>query len=262
MYSIIVPYWNSEQWLARCCQSLTRQTGDFEVLLVNDNSTDNGKAITSEYASRDARFILLDNERTKGVSGARNTGLDHAQGEWVTFLDADDEMVDDVCNTFDMMTKQTNAKIIQFNHVRYYSQIDKLAMKYTNAGGRYSINNMPVHWFGVWNKLFRQDVAECVRFDEELQYGEDGLFVLACMAKTDIIEHAPKRYATVKHRFDNRQSLSKTKTFDALLFQIHKYEAFMLDQTDIDLKLFMCSEIARLWASPHIEKTLKSTQKP
>ena len=124
-YSVIVPYWNAEPWLGRCCESLTRQAGDFDFILVNDSSTDNSEAIANEYANRDQRFVLMDNERTKGVSGARNTGIVHARTEWLTFLDADDELLDDAHHTFTkVIATDKTARFFQLNHLRYYSRID------------------------------------------------------------------------------------------------------------------------------------------
>lgn len=255
MISIIVPYWNSEAWLGRCCMSLSKQKGDFEFLLVNDNSTDNGDSIALSYAEHDERFVLLDNERTKGVSGARNTGIDHAKGEWITFLDADDELLHDAYEAY-QITLETKARIHQMNHMRYYTAIDKMALKYANSGGWYYVDNLPQHWFGVWNKLYHRSVLENVRFNENLQYGEDGLFVLATLAVDHRIHHADKRVVAVKHRFDNKQSLSHVKTAQDLLDQIHEYEGFLLEQTDPMVRVATIKEISILWDSPRVEKLI------
>ena len=254
-YSVIVPYWNSEEWLGRCCNSLSKQKGDFEFILVNDNSTDTSEAIALAYAEYDSRFVLYDNERTKGVSGARNTGLEHAQGEWITFLDADDEYVKDAWEAFEI-TLETKARIHQLNHIRYYTEIDKTAMKMANSGGWYYVDKLPECWFGVWNKLYHRSVVENVRFDESIQYGEDGLFVLATLAADHRIHHADKRVVAVIHRFDNKASLSHMKTGKALLEQIHTYEGFMLRQTDPMVRVATIKEISNLWAHPRVEKLL------
>ena len=254
-YSVIVPYWNSEEWLGRCCNSLSQQKGDFEFILVNDNSTDTSEAIALAYAEYDSRFVLYDNERTKGVSGARNTGLEHAQGEWITFLDADDEMLAGAYEAFDI-TLETKARIHQLNHMRYYTAIDKMAMKMANSGGWYYVDKLPDCWWGVWNKLYHRSVLETVRFDESIQYGEDGLFVLATLAVDHRIHHADKRVVAVKHRFDNKQSLSHGKTAKDLLDQIHAYEGFLLRQTDTAVRIATIKEISTLWDSPRVEKLI------
>ena len=88
--SIIVPVYNCEKWLPDCIESLTRQTySELEIILVNDGSTDGSLSICKKYEKQDERIYLV-NKKNGGVSSARNTGLKHANGEWVTFVDADD----------------------------------------------------------------------------------------------------------------------------------------------------------------------------
>ena len=246
MISVIVPFRDSEIWLGRCCESMQKNKGDFEFILVNDNSSDGGPAIASSCASLDSRFRIMDNKRTPGVSGARNTGLDAANGDWITFLDADDEMLPDVYRTMTTAAK-TGANIIQFNHLRYYTTKDKLVLKYTNEGGTYELPTFPNMWFGVWNKLFQEDFVKDIRFDEGLQYGEDGLFVLECLAKDGRIRHAERNATTVKHRFDNKLSLSRSKTLADIVKQVNAYERFLLRHEDKEIRLAVCLEMSRLW---------------
>ena len=89
-FSIIVPVYNAEQWLERCVDSIVAQTyTDWELLLVDDGSTDRSGTICDRYAASDPRIQAI-HKPNGGVSSARNLGLDHAQGEWITFADADD----------------------------------------------------------------------------------------------------------------------------------------------------------------------------
>ena len=209
MISIIVPFYNAEPWISRCANSLSAQTGDFEFLFIDDGSTDHGADIIREYGYQ---FKLIDNEHKKGVSGARNTGIEHARGEWVTFVDADDELLPGAYDTFlRVIAKDERANMHQLNHKRYYTSIDKLAFKYLNNGGVYTVDNLPKMWFGVWNKLYRREFLEDVRFNEKINYGEDGLFILECLAKDNYLHHAEKNEVAYKHRFDNKNSLSRSK---------------------------------------------------
>lgn len=251
-YSIIVPYWNSEKWLRRCLDSLIDQKGDFEFLLVDDGSTDNSEQIAEEYESKDKRFRTYYNEREKGVSGARNTGLSHATGDWITFLDADDELLPNAVEKFDAEI-QIKAELHQFNHLRYYTEIDTTRLKYWNKGGWYGIARLPDCWWGVWNKLFRAELVENIRFDETLQYGEDGLFAIQCIGKAKTIHHADKHVTTVKHRFDNKQSLSHVKTADLFLKQIRTYEDFAINADDEETRIAMCKIVAETWSSQRAE---------
>lgn len=246
MISVIVPYKNSAKWIRRCLESLRIQKGDFEFLIVNDNSIDDGPEIAKRFTKGDSRFRLFDNECGPGVSGARNTGLDHAVGEWITFLDADDEMLENAETAFNLAL-MIDANIHQFNHLRYYKKADAIKIKYENEGGFYDIKNLPDAWFGVWNKLFRASFVKNIRFEEGLQYGEDGLFVLECLAKDNKIHHADIKLYTVKHRLENMASLSHRKNDMDVIKQIRAYEEFYLRQEDKNFKRMLCLEFAKLW---------------
>ena len=90
MISVIVPVYNTERFLDRCIQSiLTQKHTDLELLLINDGSTDSSGEICDKYARQDSRVRVFHKEN-QGASSARNTGLDYARGEWVTFVDSDD----------------------------------------------------------------------------------------------------------------------------------------------------------------------------
>lgn len=245
MISVIVPYWNAAKWIGRCVDSL-KQPGDFEFILVNDKSKDDGEQIAREHAGDDERFVFVDNKHKKGVSGARNTGIETASGEWITFLDADDEMLPDAFRIYTDVISQADANIHQLNHLRYYTAIGKTALKYWNQGGWYGLDNLPQIWFGVWNKIFRAEFLKDVRFNESMTYGEDGMFVLECLAKDPRIHHGSKHMLAVIHRFDNKESLSHVKTDKDIIKQIHAYEKFMQKQDD-ELKAVVCQELQKLW---------------
>lgn len=257
MISVIVPFKNSAEWIGRCLDSLKRQEGDFEFLIVNDHSTDNGREIAETYL-KDKRFLLLDNERGAGVSGARNTGIDHAKGEWITFLDADDEMSQIAWKHFEYALL-TEANIHQFNHIRIVNGVSR--MKRANDGGFYDLSQLPECWWGVWNKLFKKGIFERVRFNEGMQYGEDGMFVLECLEISEVIHHAERNATTTIHRFDNKQSLSHIKTADDILTMSRAYEEFYERQTDLRMKRDVCIELSKIWerARDILENTMSFT---
>ncbi|MDR0422523.1 MAG: glycosyltransferase, partial [Proteiniphilum sp.] len=90
MISVIVPVYNVEKYLRKCLESILAQTyTSFELLLVNDGSTDGSGQICDEYAQKDSRVQVFHQEN-KGVSRARNLGLERAKGKWVAFIDSDD----------------------------------------------------------------------------------------------------------------------------------------------------------------------------
>lgn len=95
MVSILIPVWNGEQFVDRCFESIVSQTyADFEVIIVDDGSTDKTKDLLSQWKQRDGRFTYYLCEH-KGIVGALNYGLDRCNGEFIARMDIDDEMVPD-----------------------------------------------------------------------------------------------------------------------------------------------------------------------
>lgn len=249
MISIITPYRNAEQWIGRCCESMQHTLGDFEFILVDDSSSDLGPDIVADYATLDSRIRNLYNERWPGVSGSRNTGLDHANGDWIAFLDADDAMHPDAAETFrTVISWNKSANIYQFNHMRHYRD-GRRAMKYANPVGWYDLDCLPNRWMMVWNKLYRRGLIQDngIRFFEDLQYGEDELFTLECLAKDNRI-YCWSGVTVTKH-FDNTQSLSKKKTAEDLILQNHALEDFLLRQWDPVVRRAVCRIMANHWES-------------
>ncbi len=88
-FSIIIPFYNSEKYIERCIKSVLEQSfGDYEIILINDGSTDRSSSVISNID--DDRITVLENSENRGVSYSRNKGIKQAKGEWITFLDSDD----------------------------------------------------------------------------------------------------------------------------------------------------------------------------
>lgn len=113
MVSVIVPVYNTEKYLHRCIDSILTQTyTDFELLLIDDGSTDNSGKICDEYTQKDSRVRVFHKENG-GVSSARNLGLDEAKGEWISFVDSDDYVLPTYLATyFELMQNETDLCIL------------------------------------------------------------------------------------------------------------------------------------------------------
>ena len=93
--SIIIPIFNASQYLRECIESVLSQSfRDFELILINDGSTDDSLTICKNYEKLDARITVI-SEANGGVSKARNRGLNVVKGKWIVFVDADDYFLDD-----------------------------------------------------------------------------------------------------------------------------------------------------------------------
>ncbi len=120
-FSVIVPVYNVEQYLPRCLHSLQEQTyTDFEVLLVDDGSPDGSNAICRKWAEKDARFHLIEKENA-GLGYARNAGLDHASGQYVTYVDSDDYIVPNALEKVWKRLTETDADICYYGFLEVHS---------------------------------------------------------------------------------------------------------------------------------------------
>ena len=110
--SIIVPVYNAEKTIRRCIDSALQQSEEnIELLLIDDGSTDLSGQICDEYALIDSRITVFHQNNT-GVSGARNKGLEYARGEYITFLDADDELFPDAIHVLKDKAKSCDADMV------------------------------------------------------------------------------------------------------------------------------------------------------
>lgn len=119
--SVIIPIYNVEQYLSQCLDSIINQTyTNLEIILINDGSTDNSKKICNQYKLLDSRIIVI-HKSNKGLSDARNTGIKIATGDYISFVDADDFIDENMYTILSKKINTTNADIIWYNHYNYQS---------------------------------------------------------------------------------------------------------------------------------------------
>ena len=165
MISIIVPVYNAQNYLSGCIESLLAQTEkDLQIILVDDESTDESPAIAHDYAARDPRILVLQQPHA-GQSVARNLALLHAKGEFIAFVDADDRIEPDWCKQH--LTAIHNVDYVQSGYKRV-----------TNDTRLSAIDHLPStnHQFtSPCMRLYRRKTIEGLRFAEGYIY-EDVLF--------------------------------------------------------------------------------------
>ena len=116
MISIIVPVYKVEEYLRRCIDSILSQTyKDFELILVDDGSPDNCGAICDEYAQKDSRITVIHKENG-GLSSARNAGLEIAKGDYIGFVDSDDEIAPRCYEALHYFMETDGSDIVTYNH--------------------------------------------------------------------------------------------------------------------------------------------------
>ncbi|WP_171943860.1 MULTISPECIES: glycosyltransferase family 2 protein [Streptococcus] len=189
LISIIVPVYNVENYLDECIQTVLAQTySNWELLLINDGSTDSSGTICDDYAKGDERIFVKHINKSKGLSEARNTGLSLAKGEYITFLDSDDGIREDFLETCLTTAIQHEVDIVighffiwdERNHTFYYfveqeqkDQTEFLTVQ--EALDRQVVwKNLNTAPFVVtWGKLFKASLFDSIRFPKEKVFEDE-----------------------------------------------------------------------------------------
>lgn len=175
--SVVVPVYNASQYLPKCIESILSQSfQDFQLILVNDGSTDDSLDICKKYEKFDDRIIVM-SQTNGGVSKARNRGLDFAKGEWITFVDADDYFLDDALSTLYERAMQTGTDLVLANALKLKDGKSSKLHRLKNEVFSNAI--MSIKHFALWGYLFNGRIIRQnkIRFIEGLAYSEDRIFI-------------------------------------------------------------------------------------
>ncbi len=179
LISVIIPCYNAEKTLAKCLDSVLHQTyPHLQILIINDGSKDKTPEIITEYQQKDQRIKAFHTEN-KGVSTARNLGLEHAQGEYICFVDSDDWVDADYCETLYQTLTENNADIsiarfvLKYPHREerpYADQSIKIFNKDQALGHILEDDYIQSH---PWAKLFKKELFHHISFPEDREAFED-----------------------------------------------------------------------------------------
>jgi glycosyltransferase involved in cell wall biosynthesis len=206
--SVIVPVHNAEKYLKKCVESVQKQTfPDWELLLVDDASSDGSWALCSELAAADSRIRTFRLKKNGGVSKARNFGLSEAQGAWVAFLDVDDRYEFRCLETLRSLRERSGADSAACAHLNLWADGTKQAEPvlpagvYEEAGIREGIVypllgdrlKQPAFNGFIWRYLYSADIIRSARISFEGTYLEDELFLMEyfCNAKKLAVTEDP-----------------------------------------------------------------------
>lgn len=197
LISIITPLYNSERHLQACISSVLQQTNaHFELLLINDGSTDGSADICDRFAAQDARIKVWHTENG-GVSAARNVGLAQAKGEWILFLDSDDLLDEQALSTVVALSEQhDDADMIigsfKFVHPYHVETADNAYLIYDGLTAAYEYGvwhlKLCVGSYAVKHDLIRQ---RKLSFHQETAYGEDMEFATYCLLHSASVVTTP-----------------------------------------------------------------------
>ena len=225
--SLIIPVYNIELYLKRCLDSILNQRyKNLEIILINDGSTDGSLKLCQEYQKKDSRIILID-KKNEGVSSARNKGLEIASGDYIGFIDSDDwidiDMIETLVNSIEKYRCDISISSIYINNDSYSTK-DKITKLNKEKCIKLCLElENPVLMAGVCNKLFKSHLIRNMKFDVDLHIGEDMLFLIKALLKTENIifiekslYHYFQRENSVTHYFSLKK-LSNIKSHERLM---------------------------------------------
>lgn len=225
LISVIVPVYNLENYIKRCLKSIQNQTyRNIEIIVVDDGSIDDSWNVINRIAKEDNRIIPIHKENG-GVSSARMLGLANANGEWIGFVDGDDEIEEDMYEVlmnnafeYDADISHCGYKMI-FNDGRITSFYDTKVKKIQdNTTGVIDLLEGDLIEPGLWNKLYKKSLFEDIELDTNIKINEDLLlnYYLFKNSQSSIFEDLTKYCYIIRDNSASRSKLNDYKIYDPI----------------------------------------------
>lgn len=233
--SIIIPAYNVQKYLEKCVQSCLNQDvelSSYEILIINDGSTDNTQPIAEKLAKKYNNVQVI-NQDNKGLSSARNIGLSHAQGKYIWFIDSDDYISTNILRKIQLILDQTSVDILwlQWQRVNEQggilaSEKNKIQREQTDIKtGKAFLCSILGMCFYAWSFIFRKEflVQNNLRFKEKIYY-EDLEAIPFFIEKANKVKYEPILAYSYLQRKGSILHSTNPKILDSLLYIIAKYE--------------------------------------
>lgn len=259
LVSIIIPVYNTKRYLAECLDSVCAQTyPKLEIIVVDDGSTDDSGTLLREYSQKNDRIQVI-TQKNQGLSAARNTGLDCSSGEYVMFLDSDDWIDENTCDTAIQMMIDTKADAILWAYMREYPTSSKPV--YPLGDKIFTLDESKIktlykQMIGLqseqlrepqktdslitaWGKLYRRYVIGDIRFvDTKIIGTEDALFNIQVFSHVTRVAYIPNVFS--HYRKTNSDSLTR-KYKGQLVYQwkeLYRRIKLQLDSENASLEYY------------------------
>jgi len=263
---IIVPVYNVEKYISPCLDSIANQSySNFQAILIDDGSTDNSGVICDEYCKKDKRFMVI-HQKNKGLSEARNTGLDEAfkyDADYLTFMDSDDCYNRDYLKIMHEGITSNKADISVCNYLNFYdedipSSFDDKSDKWELLTGKDACKLLHVVlYIVVINKLYKRDIFSDIRFPKGKIY-EDEWVTHKIIYKAKKICVTERKLYYYRKRKDSITYVNKDRfSFDAIDAIRDRIEYFK-DKNEYELELLAANRLEQLCVEYHF-MSLKNT---
>lgn len=238
--SVIIPVYNSSTYLRKCLDSVVNQTlKDIEIIVINDGSTDDSKNIIEEYLCKYKNIIFIDQEN-KGIGKTRNIGIKKATGEYITFVDSDDYIKENMLEEYYKYAKKHNFDLVIGSYIKKINNKEIIFEnnKFKTGNVKTTPQILYLIEYGPWAKLYKREmlINNNIYFDEKRKY-EDMPFVSKALLKSKLIGQIiePYYYYIIHNN-------SETTTMDKRVFDIldilkeikdyYKREYYLRDELD------------------------------
>lgn len=267
LVSIIIPVYNSEKEISRCIDSVIKQSwSNLEIIVIDDGSSDNSGKICDRLCEQDKRIHVF-HQSNLGVSHARNVGLKFAHGEYIVFMDSDDELpeesisvrvqgiekVDLLVAGYEVIDSKNKKQygIIQYDY-QQSTQKEMFAMMFENSSHGYQGY--------LWNKIFRREIITKydLKFQENIHYNEDRLFIVQYLKKIRQIKFINN--SVYYYRINPNGAMQLVDTFSNTVYQkwITEFLAYRIMAAELkeyDSKIYyLCNLDAMRSAVEHRKK--------
>lgn len=260
--SVIVPVYNASAHLEQCLDSLVNQTlKDFEVIAINDASTDNSLEILKRYEKKYPRKIkLINNKKNLGIGKTRNKGLKAADAEYIGFVDSDDYVELNMYEEYYDYAKRNNLDIATGYYYKIETKEKQLFQndyfEITNVHLNKNLINMID--YGPANKVFKHELIKehNIQFEEQLKY-EDMPFVLKGLYYSEKVGHINKAYYNYRIHYNSETTTMNEKVFDMfeilnICNKIYQDDKFYQEKEYLNIK-----QITRYMLQQKKQKSLK-----
>lgn len=249
LLSIIVPVYQVKKVIKKCIDSIQKQSfADFELILVDDGSSDGSEKICDEYVQKDNRIKTI-HQANQGVSSARNTGLEYARGSYIAFVDADDWVEPNLFQECMIALKKNRTDILYHGFIKdiwkdhKVTSIPKGLPEYTGNISKEMMKKYIVERKGdinvnVFSYIFTRELVRTLRFDIDMPYAEDTVFVMQALSKSQSYYflqncgyHYNARLGSAAYRWQPKLMECYQKSFHEIL---SFFKALELSKQDIN----------------------------
>lgn len=238
--SVIIPVYNSSTYLRKCLDSVVNQTlKDIEIIVINDGSTDDSKNIIEEYTVKYKNIIFIDQEN-KGIGKTRNIGIKKATGEYITFVDSDDYIKENMLEEYYKYARKHNFDLVIGSYIKKINNKEIIFEnnKFKTGNVKTTPQILYLIEYGPWAKLYKREmlINNNIYFDEKRKY-EDMPFVSKALLKSKLIGQITEPYYYYIIHNNSETTTMDKRVFDILdilkeIKDYYKREYYLRDELD------------------------------